>query len=114
MITPRHIGIPPANRAPDWFVPVLHPNWLLGQLLQRTANTFVECSWSNQHQALSNTLKFDSLNFVERNLIRSAVIELRSTGRLVRGDLLRVLQGIIRPVSLSCHRNTSFRDKLST
>jgi hypothetical protein len=38
-------------------------------------------------------LEFDSFNFIERNLILGAIIELRGSWRLVRGDLLSVFEG---------------------
>jgi mobilization protein NikA len=50
-------------------------------------------SRSAQASSAPNRLKFDSLDFIKRNLILGAIIELRSAGRLMRGNLLRMLQG---------------------
>jgi hypothetical protein len=40
---------------------------------------------------LKEYFEFDSFDFVERNLIFCAIIELRGARRLMRGNLLRVL-----------------------
>src|SRR5215469_639585 len=41
----------------------------------------------------SDALEFYAFDFVQRDLILGAIIELGGTGRLMRGDLLGVLQG---------------------
>jgi len=38
-------------------------------------------------------LKFNSFDFIERNLILGPIIEFRGAGRLVRGDLLSMFEG---------------------